>query len=135
MKIIYGPKGSGKTKAIIDLANEKIDKSKGHLVFITDTKRYSYDLKYQIRVLDTNEFNILGIEKLDGFIKGIVAANTDNEYIFLDGIARISNKPIAELSVLFETMESLEQKFGANFIVTVSCDKEDLPEFVLKYVE
>ena len=48
MKIFYGPKGSGKTKAIIDCANKTLDTAKGHVVFITDTKRYTFDLKYQI---------------------------------------------------------------------------------------
>ena len=41
MKIIYGSKGTGKTKIVIDEANALVEKAKGHIVFITDTKRYS----------------------------------------------------------------------------------------------
>jgi len=48
IKIIYGPKGTGKTKIIIDEANSKIETAKGHLIFITNTKRYMYDLKREI---------------------------------------------------------------------------------------
>ena len=101
MKIIYGPKGTGKTKIIIDMANEVVDSAKGHVVFITDTKRYTFDLKYLIRFIDTKDFAVEGESGFRGFIKGIVAANADNEYVFIDGIARITEKPLAELSNIF----------------------------------
>lgn len=135
MKIFYGPKGTGKTKAIIDSANSAIDTAKGHIVFITDTNRYTHDIKYQIRLLDVKRFGINGAEGLNGFVKGIVAANSDNEFIYIDGIARITNKALAELKDLFDDMEALEKDFGVKFILTCSASKEELPEFVLKHVE
>ena len=135
MKIIYGPKGTGKTKAIIECANGAIEKAKGHVIFITDTKRYTHDIKYPIRFLDVTEFNVGGIEGLNGFLKGIVAANGDNEFIFLDGIARITNKCLCELEDVFVAMDKLEKDFGVKFVVTCSASKEDLPKFVLKYVD
>jgi len=135
MKIIYGPKGTGKTKAIIESANSALDQAKGHVIFITDTKRYTYDLKYQIRFLDVSEFDVQGSDRLRGFIKGIVAANGDNEYIFIDGIARIAKAELKELGDIFTAMEKLETDFGVKFVVTCSAAKEDLPDFVLKYVD
>lgn len=135
MKIFYGPKGTGKTKAIIDYANGLVDSAKGHIVFITDTTRYSYDLKYQIRFLDVTGFAIQGADGLRGFLKGIVAANGDNEYIFIDGIARIAKKPLNELEDIFAAMDKLEKDFEVKFVLTCSAAKEDLPEFILKHVE
>ena len=78
MKIIYGPKGTGKTKIIIDSANEVAETAKGHVVFITDTNRYNHDIKYKIRLLDVSKFDIKSEDGLRGFIKGIVAANGGN---------------------------------------------------------
>ena len=135
MKIFYGAKGSGKTKAIIEYANEVKDKAKGNVVFITDTNRYAFDLKFPIRFLDATQFAIQGMDGLRGFLKGIVAANGDNEYIFLDGIARISGKPLGELENIFSAIDRLEKDFGVKFVLTVSAAKEDLPDFVLKFVE
>ncbi len=135
MKIIYGPKGTGKTKAIIECANGAIEKAKGHVIFITDTKRYTHDIKYPIRFLDVTDFGVSNTDSLNGFVKGIVAANGDNEYVYLDGVARISGKPLAELGDIFCAMEKLEKDYGVKFIVTCSASKEELPEFVLKYVE
>lgn len=135
MKIIYGPKGTGKTKTIIDLANGILDEAKGHVIFITDTNRYTYDLKYQIRFLDVTQFAIQGMDGFRGFIKGIVAASGDNEYIFVDGIARITGKPLSELGNIFAAMEKLEKDFDVKFVLTCSAAKEDLPDFILKYAD
>ena len=135
MKIYYGPKGTGKTKAIIDDANATVEKAKGHVVFITDTNKYTYDLTYKIRLLDVTKFAIVGQDGFRGFIKGIVAANGDNEYIYIDGIARITDKPLSELGNIFAAMEKLENDFNVKFILTCSADKKDLPDFVLKYVD
>ncbi len=135
MKIFYGPKGTGKTKAIIDCANATLETAKGHVVFITDTNRYTYDLKFQIRFLDVTQFAIQGMDGFRGFIKGIVAASGDNEYIYIDGIARITGKPLCELENVFTAMEKLEKDFGVKFVLTCSAAKEDLPEFVLKYID
>lgn len=85
IKIIYGPKGTGKTKIIIDEANSKMEGAKGHLIFVTNTKRYMYDLHRDIRFIDTSDYMIAGEDALCGFIKGVVAANNDNEYLLLTG--------------------------------------------------
>ena len=135
MKIIYGPKGTGKTKAIISDANSALATAKGHIIFITDTNRYTHDIKHPIRFLDVTQFAIQGMDGLRGFLKGIVAANGDNEYVYLDGIARITGKSLAELENIFVAMERLEKDFDVKFVVTCSAAKEDLPDFVLKYVE
>lgn len=135
MKIICGPKGTGKTKAIIDGAAKALETAKGHVVFITNTNRYAYDLNYKIRFINTEDFDIQGMEGFRGFLKGIVAANGDNEYIFIDGIARITDKPLAELENIFDAMARLEKEKGVKFVLTVSAAKEDLPDFVLKYAE
>ena len=135
MKIFYGPKGTGKTKAIIDFANEVKESAKGHVVFITDTDRYAFDLKQPIRFLNTEDFGVFGEDALCGFVKGIVAANGDNEYVFIDGLARICDKNLAEISAIFAAIEKLEKDFGVNFVITCSSAKDDLPDFVLKYIQ
>ena len=134
MKIIYGPKGTGKTKAIIEHANKSLDEAKGHVIFVTDTTRYTYDLNNQIRYLDVSGFDIIGEAGFRGFLKGLVAANGDNEFIYIDGIARITNKNLSELGNIFSAMEKLENDYAVKFVLTCSAAKEDLPEFVLKHV-
>ena len=134
MEIIYGPKGTGKTKQIIERANAVLEEAKGHALFITDTKRYTHDLRYQIRFHDVTDYGINTEEEFRGFLKGIVTASGDNEYVFLDGVARICNKPLAELASIFEAIEQLESGYDLKFVITCSAAKEDLPEFVVKHL-
>ncbi len=135
MKIIYGPKGTGKTKTILESANKVLDSAKGHVIFVTDTTRYTYDLSNQIRYIDVTGYDIACEGGFRGFIKGLVAANGDNEYIYIDGISRITGKPLGELEKIFNAMEKLEQLYSVKFVLTCSCAKEDLPAFILKYVD
>ena len=134
IKIIYEPKGTGKTKIIIDEANSKIETAKGHLIFITNTKRYMYDLKREIRMIDTSDYQIAGEEALCGFVKGVVAANNDNEYLFIDGAARIAGKEIKDMPAFYYMLDKLSEENGLTVYVTCSADKGELPEFVTKYL-
>ena len=135
MKIFYGPKGTGKTKAIIDSANAAKDTAKGHVVFITDTDKYAFELKLPIRFLNTKDFGVKSEDEFRGFIKGVVASNGDNEYVFIDGVARICGKTLNEIGSIYSTIENLEKEFGVKFVITCSGLKEELPDFVLKYVD
>ena len=135
MKIFYGPKGTGKTKAIIDYANESKTTAKGHVVYITDSDKYGFELKLPIRFLNTSDFNVTSEDEFRGFIKGIVASNGDNEYVFIDGVARICGKALSEINSIFDTMANLEKEFGVKFVLTCSGTKEELPDFILKYVD
>lgn len=134
VKVICGPKGSGKTKRIIDAANEAIAVAKGNLIFITDTKRYMYDLRREIRFIDTSDYSVAGEDALCGFIKGVIAGGYDNEYVYIDGIARIAGKAIKDMAQFFYMMEKIAQMRDLKMYITCSCAEEDLPDFAKKYL-
>lgn len=50
IQILAGEKGEGKTKRLLEMANEAGKNSKGHVVFIDDDNRHMYDLHYNIRL-------------------------------------------------------------------------------------
>ena len=134
IKIICGPKGSGKTKSAIDTATESVAIAKGHLVFITDTKRYMYDLKREVRFIDVTDYSVAGEDALCGFVKGVIAGSYDNEYVFIDGIARIAGKAIKDMSQIFYMLDKVATLRGLTMYITCSCAEEELPDFVKKYL-
>ena len=134
VKVICGPKGSGKTKRIIAAANEAVAVAKGNLIVITDTKRYMYDLKREIRFIDTSDYSIAGEDALCGFIKGVIAGGYDNEYVYVDGIARIAGKAIKDMAQFFYMMEKVAQMRDLKLYITCSCAEEELPDFAKKYL-
>lgn len=134
IKIIYGPKGTGKTKLLIKAANTDAENAKGLSVFVTDNKRCMYDLTRSIRFIDVQDYAIAGEDALCGFIKGIAACNSDHEYIYLDGISRITGKGIGELAGIFYMLDKVSSDNQITITITCSCEEADLPDFVKKYV-
>ena len=134
IKVIYGAKGTGKTKMMIDAANEAVKDAKGHLIFITDSKRGMYDLEREVRFIDTSEYDVAGESALCGFVKGVIAGNNDNEYVFIDGVVRIAGKPVQELAAFFYMLDKVAKNNQIVITVSVSAAKEELPDFVTKYL-
>lgn len=133
IKIIYGRKGTGKTKQLIDAANSNAKAAKGLSVFITDNKRCMYDVDRNIRFIDVADWAIAGEDALCGFVKGVAACNSDHEYIYIDGVARIAGKDIKELAGIFYMLEKISAENGITVTITCSCAKEELPDFIAKY--
>ena len=133
IKLIYGSKGTGKTKQLIDVANLNVQSAKGLSVFITDTKRYMYDLNRNIRFVDVKDWTITGEDALCGFVKGIAAGKSDYEYIYIDGIVRITGKELKDLASIFFMLDKISAENGMTITITCSAAKEELPDFVAKY--
>jgi ABC-type phosphonate transport system ATPase subunit len=134
IKVIYGEKGTGKTKMMIDAANATVSVAKGHMIFITDSKRGMYDLEREVRFIDTSEYDIAGEAALCGFIKGVIAGNNDNEYVYINGVVRIAGKPVQELAAFFYMLDKVAKSNSIVVTVSVSAAKEELPDFVTKYL-
>lgn len=134
IKIIYGAKGSGKTKKIIDTANQDALNSKGDVVFLADTNRYMYDLKRNVRFVNITEYEIQTELGLLGFIRGMLAGNTDIATVYIDGAHRMANRDIVDMVWFYNKLEALSDKNNTDFVLTVSADEKDLPDFIKKYI-
>lgn len=137
IKLITGAKGTGKTKIIIDMANDNVETVKGDIVFITDTDRYMYSLRYQIRVINTECLKktkgAIDERELIGFIKGILAGNHDIETLYIDGAHRMLNRTVSEMEDFFTDIYAVAKTTETRFVLTVSENEENFPDFLRKY--
>lgn len=131
IKLIYGAKGSGKTKQIIDAANNDIGLTKGSVVFMGDIK-YMPQINTQVRFFNALEYKINNKDQLIGFVKGVLAGNFDITEFYIDGISRITGVQPEEMQDVFETFDYLSMQDDVDFTVTVSTDT--LPEYLKKYI-
>jgi hypothetical protein len=134
VKLVTGGKGTGKSKRMIQMANELSQVGKGHVVFINEDRRPMYDLKYQIRFVSMDEYPKFDENRFLGFIYGILSCNHDIEVIFIDGLQNIINIDFAGTLDFINTMDILSHKFQIKVILSVSCDIEDLPEEYKEWV-
>ena len=134
IKIIYGPKGTGKTKKIIDEANATAQDAKGLSVFVTDNSRCRLSVNHAIRFIDVTDWAVAGEDALCGFVKGVAACNGDHECIYIDGIARIAGKELKDLAGIFYMLDKISNENKITITITCSGELKDLPDFVKKYV-
>ena len=132
--LIYGEKGTGKTKRIIDAANAASMTSKGDIVYITDNAKHSLEIKHTVRFVDTKEYGICGADAALGFIKGLLSVNNDIVLIYIDGLARMANSDIKDMQEFYAALEALSVSDKVDFTVTVSSGEKDLPKYLRKYI-
>ena len=88
--LLTGKKGSGKTKKLIELAKEAVEKSNGNVVLIEKGQKLTYNLPYSVRLIDSDAYDVKGADALLGFISGICAGNYDVTDIFVDSTLKIT---------------------------------------------
>lgn len=135
IQILVGEKGEGKTKRLIDMSNEAGKLSDGHIVFIDDDNRHMYDLHYNIRFVDTTGFVMEDQRIFFGFICGILSQDGDIEKIYIDGLNNIVKYMTDDdLFAFINELEKLSEKANVDFIMTISRNKEKLPEALKSYL-
>lgn len=56
VNLLIGHKGSGKTKKMIELANDEVQTADGSIIFINKNHRLMYDLNHRIRVVCMEDY-------------------------------------------------------------------------------
>lgn len=137
IQVIAGDKGSGKTKRLIDLANEALKSEHGDVVFIDDDKRYMYDLRHEIRFVDAGEFEAIKGKTADvflGFLSGMLSVNFDLTLVCIDAFTKlIKATPLSETEEFFKGLDALSRQSSCNFIINISSGAEELPAFIAQY--
>jgi len=134
--LLTGKKGSGKTKKLIELAKDAVEKSNGNVVLIEKGQKLTYNLPYSVRLVDSDAYDVKGIDALLGFISGICAGNYDVTDIFLDSTLKITGTDASVTEALVAELNKLSAAAETNFTVSISAGEDEIPasvqEFVLK---
>ena len=136
IKIVYGPKGFGKTKIMIDEINQVADVAKGNVVFITDKRIPTVSINLNVRCIYTEDYGVDNYQAFAGFVNGLLAGNSDIEYIFIDGFRRILGEKLRGGQKAFKAIKKLQKEYPElKFVVSLSATKEELPSYVRRYAK
>lgn len=128
ISILTGEKGDGKTKKILEMANEAIKTSHGNIIFIDYDNKNMYGLHFNIRFTETTDFPISNYRELVGFICGIISQDNDIEKIYIDSIDKIlKNFDSEDLQRLVKKLSDLSQKYSLEFVLSMSAPEELIP--------
>ena len=135
VQILAGEKGEGKTKILIDLANESVSTSDGDVIYIDDDKRHIYDLNHKIRFVEVSECPLANYRELIGFIYGIFSQNSDITKVFVDGIFKIvQSLGNEDLIKLVARLDSMSKAYNVDFVLAGNVDPAELPKEVEQYI-
>ena len=127
VKLLVGHKGSGKTKQMIDIANQSVESSRGSIIFINKDQRLMYDLKYRIRVICMEDFeHVTNSDEYIGFLYGIISSDHDIETIFIDSILKHADFRMSDLPEFIDRLKDISKNYGMDFVVSVSAEKEEM---------
>ena len=134
MKLIIGVKGTGKTKALIDMANSALETSKGSVICIEKGDKLRFDIKYQVRLIDSDEYHVGDAHALYGFVAGILASDHDVTDLFIDSALKICKNDTEAFDGFLIRLDALAKKIGVNVVITSSIPVEEASETVNQYV-
>ena len=134
IKLIVGVKGSGKTKALISMVNNAVETSKGSVVCVEKGIKLRYDVSYNCRLINVDEYFVFGASQLYGFVAGLLASNHDISDIFVDSALRICHNDLDSFERMVNDLDELADRHGINIVMTSSLPIENVTDGLRKFL-
>ncbi|MBQ7337258.1 MAG: hypothetical protein IJW40_02265 [Clostridia bacterium] len=134
VKLIIGIKGTGKTKTMIKMVDAALENTTGDVVVLEKGEKLRFDIKYQARLVNTDEYYINDAQSLYGFVAGILASNHDVTDLFIDSTLRICANDVEAFEKMVEEIDVLTVKKDVNVVMTASIDESEASDVIKKYV-
>ena len=135
VRVIMGVKGTGKTKQMIELINAAAKSESGSVVCIEHGSKLTYDIHYQIRLIEAKDYALTSFDMLKGFISGLHAGNYDITQVFVESLTKLINVSAEDPQVeqFLDWLNAFGEKNGIKFTVTISADTALASDGVKKY--
>ncbi len=135
VRLIMGVKGSGKTKQLIELINATAKSEPGNVVCIEANRNMMYDIHYQIRLIDAQEYKLTNYDLLRGFISGLYAGNYDISHVFIDNLTKVIGRELDhETEAFVEWLDRFGEANGIKFTATISADASLASESMKRFM-
>ena len=127
VQLIVGKKGKGKTKHLLDKVNSEVQNVSGNIVYLDKSTKHMYELNNKIRLIDVSSYMISNSDEFVGFICGIISQDHDLQQMYFDSFLKIACAEEIDIDPIINKLEAVSQKFGVDFILSISRDEAELP--------
>ena len=135
VRLIMGMNGSGKTKQLIELVNNAAKDESGSVVCIEADSNMTYDIHYNTRLIDAEEYKLNSYDLVRGFVSGLYAGNYDISQVFIDNLCKMAGADVDQNTESFlNWLDSFGEKNGIKFTVTISADLSLATDGMQKYL-
>ena len=134
VRLIMGANGAGKTKQLIELIHTSVDSETGSVVCIEPSRDMTYDISYNVRLVNAGEYNVDSFECLRGFLCGLYAGNYDISHVFVDNLCKIAgDKDLQAVEDFLGWLDRFSNANDVKFTVTISADEDSATEGLRQY--
>ena len=127
VNVLTGPKGSGKTQQMIDLANQASKVSNGNVVLIKKSHRDTYSVDFSIRAICMDDYkDIQNVDEFKGFLYGMVAGNHDIEHLFIDGLLKQVDVSIDNLPKVLDFLKKISDENEIEIYISLSAKLDEM---------
>ncbi len=127
VNLLTGPKGSGKTQKMIELANAQVKERNGNVVFIKKTHRDTASVSFDVRTICMDDYPaISNTDGYVGFLYGMYSSNSDIQCVLIDGLLKHADISTENVPEFVERLNKLSADCGIDFYVSLSAEKEAL---------
>ncbi|EFI42329.1 MULTISPECIES: hypothetical protein [Peptoniphilus] len=128
IKYILGTKGSGKTRWLINNANEDFKSGNGNIAFVEVDDDHIFSLDYNVRLINATDYRLNNVESFYGFICGLMAMDYDLQKIYIDGIYKVLKLNIEDLEFIKNKLEKVKDIENREIYINVDYVLSDIPE-------
>ncbi|MBO4750229.1 MAG: twitching motility protein PilT [Lachnospiraceae bacterium] len=128
VQLIVGEKGKGKTKHLLDKVNNEIKTIPGNIVYLDKSTKHMYELNNKVRLIDVSQYMIEDNAEFLGFISGIISQDHDLQQMYFDSFLKIAKLEGQDITAAIAKLEKISERFGVDFILSVSVNEDALPE-------
>ncbi|HCC00594.1 MAG TPA: hypothetical protein DEP42_05195 [Ruminococcaceae bacterium] len=134
LQLISGGKGTGKTKRIVEMAQESSAKTDGKVVFIEKGAHLTFDLPHEVRLFNTDDYEICGPGSFYGFLAGIAASDYDVKHIYVDSVVKIVGTDEAAITTFIQKVDRLAKRKEIEIVMALSHDAKDFSALINQYI-
>lgn len=135
LELVLGAKGKGKTKTLVERANNESKVTNGSVIYIDSNNKHMYELSNVIRLICLNEYDVHSKDAFVGFIQGLISSNYSLTHVFLDNFMSLSSTNVSELEDILTIMDKISDKYNIDFIISTGADEEDIPDAFKKDIK
>ena len=131
VKVVFGKKGTSKTKRMIEFVNDCVNTAAGAIIFIDDSDQLKYDVDRKVRYINVREYLQKEDGQFFGFLAGIMASNYDISHIFIDRFVHVYKD---DMEVFFEKIKKISDKEGIDFYISYSSTDGIAPDYLEEFI-
>ena len=128
VQLIVGEKGKGKTKHLLEKVNTEVKNVSGNIVYLDKSTKHMFELNNKVRLIDVSDYDFENSAEFIGFVCGIISQDNDLQQMYFDSFLKISKLENSSITDVVNRLETIGEKFGVDFVLSVSYNEGELDE-------